>query len=132
MRSQEPCIWSDYKLLLCRHSHALYHTDAIVLLGAPTGSGKTISAQLTTLRAFCQTPHLKILYIAPLKVGSLSGSWLVMQGFLSVPVSNNVTDGCWCDSSFCEAHAPFLAFLATALQSCCDCLQLACFATQPL
>ncbi|KAK9785880.1 hypothetical protein WJX73_006814 [Symbiochloris irregularis] len=47
--------------------HALYHTDLNVLLGAPTGSGKTISAELSMLRVFRHTPHLKIVYIAPLK-----------------------------------------------------------------
>ena len=29
--------------------HVLYHTGAPVLLGAPTGSGKTIVAELTLL-----------------------------------------------------------------------------------
>lgn len=48
--------------------HTLYHTDENVLLGAPTGSGKTISAELAMLRVFRHTPHLKVIYIAPLKV----------------------------------------------------------------
>lgn len=48
--------------------HTLYHTDANVLLGAPTGSGKTISAEMTMLRVFRHTPNLKVVYIAPLKV----------------------------------------------------------------
>ena len=47
--------------------HTLYHTDENVLLGAPTGSGKTISAELTILRAFTAHPGQKIIYIAPLK-----------------------------------------------------------------
>ncbi len=38
-----------------------------MLLGAPTGSGKTISAELTMLRVFTHHPDQKIIYIAPLK-----------------------------------------------------------------
>lgn len=47
--------------------HALYHTDNNVLLGAPTGSGKTISAELAMLRLFNTQPDMKVIYIAPLK-----------------------------------------------------------------
>jgi hypothetical protein len=36
--------------------HTLYHTDENVLLGAPTGSGKTISSELTMLRVFNEHP----------------------------------------------------------------------------
>ena len=50
--------------------HALYHTDENVLLGAPTGSGKTISAELAMMRVFNHYPGQKIIYIAPLKVHS--------------------------------------------------------------
>ena len=46
----------------------LYHSDESVLLGAPTGSGKTISAELAMLRAFTAHPGAKVIYIAPLKV----------------------------------------------------------------
>ncbi|KAJ4838086.1 DExH-box ATP-dependent RNA helicase DExH14 [Turnera subulata] len=47
--------------------HVLYHTDDNVLLGAPTGSGKTISAELAMLRLFNSQPDMKVIYIAPLK-----------------------------------------------------------------
>ncbi|KAI9174879.1 hypothetical protein LWI28_024049 [Acer negundo] len=47
--------------------HVLYHTDKNVLLGAPTGSGKTISAELAMLRLFSTQPDMKVIYIAPLK-----------------------------------------------------------------
>ena len=47
--------------------HVLYHTDTPVLLGAPTGSGKTIVAELALLRMKKQNPTLKCVYIAPLK-----------------------------------------------------------------
>ena len=54
--------------------HTLYHTDESVLLGAPTGSGKTISAELAMLRVFRAHPGMKVIYIAPLKA-SRSALW---------------------------------------------------------
>ncbi len=47
--------------------HTLYHTDSNVLLGAPTGSGKTIIAELAMLRLSAVYPSRSIVYIAPLK-----------------------------------------------------------------
>ncbi|CAL7941276.1 unnamed protein product [Xylocopa violacea] len=47
--------------------HCLYHTDNNVLLGAPTGSGKTIAAEIAMFRVFKQYPMQKVVYIAPLK-----------------------------------------------------------------
>lgn len=47
--------------------HCLYHTDNNVLLGAPTGSGKTIAAEIAMFRVFKNFPERKIVYIAPLK-----------------------------------------------------------------
>ena len=47
--------------------HTLYHTDKNVLLGAPTGSGKTIAAELAMLRVFSTNPNSTVVYIAPLK-----------------------------------------------------------------
>ncbi|KAH7652348.1 DNA helicase protein [Dioscorea alata] len=47
--------------------HVLYHSDSNVLLGAPTGSGKTISAELAMLHLFDSQPDMKVIYIAPLK-----------------------------------------------------------------
>lgn len=47
--------------------HPLYHTDNNVLIGAPTGSGKTIMAEFAMFRLFNERPELKIVYIAPLK-----------------------------------------------------------------
>ncbi|XP_038207200.1 activating signal cointegrator 1 complex subunit 3 [Zerene cesonia] len=47
--------------------HCLYHTDNNVLLGAPTGSGKTIVAEVAMFRVFNQYPGCKVVYIAPLK-----------------------------------------------------------------
>ncbi|KAF3840310.1 hypothetical protein F7725_019027 [Dissostichus mawsoni] len=47
--------------------HTLYHTDTNVLLGAPTGSGKTIAAEMAMFRVFSQYPGAKVVYIAPMK-----------------------------------------------------------------
>ena len=47
--------------------HTLYHSDSNVLLGAPTGSGKTVAAELAMFRVFNEYPQSKCVYIAPLK-----------------------------------------------------------------
>ncbi|CAH1802861.1 unnamed protein product, partial [Owenia fusiformis] len=47
--------------------HTLYHTDCNVLLGAPTGSGKTVAAEMAIFRVFREKPGAKCVYIAPLK-----------------------------------------------------------------
>ncbi|XP_071112657.1 activating signal cointegrator 1 complex subunit 3-like [Haliotis cracherodii] len=47
--------------------HTLYHSDCNVLLGAPTGSGKTVAAEMAIFRIFNQYPKHKAVYIAPLK-----------------------------------------------------------------
>ena len=47
--------------------HTLYHTSANVLLGSPTGSGKTVAAELAMWWAFREKPGSKIVYIAPMK-----------------------------------------------------------------
>lgn len=47
--------------------HTLYHTDHNVMLGAPTGSGKTNCAEIAMFRVFNHYPKGKIVYIAPLK-----------------------------------------------------------------
>nr|POE89847.1 putative helicase mug81 [Quercus suber] len=47
--------------------HCMYHTNANVLLGSPTGSGKTIAAELSMWWAFRERPGSKVVYIAPMK-----------------------------------------------------------------
>lgn len=48
--------------------HTLYHTDSNVLIGAPTGSGKTIMSELAMLRVFnSASERSKVIYVAPLK-----------------------------------------------------------------
>ncbi|CEJ61600.1 Putative DEAD/DEAH box helicase [Penicillium brasilianum] len=47
--------------------HLLYHTPSNVLLGSPTGSGKTVAAELAMWWAFREKPGSKVVYIAPMK-----------------------------------------------------------------
>ncbi|ETN42924.1 uncharacterized protein HMPREF1541_02082 [Cyphellophora europaea CBS 101466] len=47
--------------------HTLYHTSNNVLLGSPTGSGKTVAAELAMWQAFRDHPGSKVVYIAPMK-----------------------------------------------------------------
>ncbi|KAI1265819.1 Sec63 Brl domain-containing protein [Xylariaceae sp. FL1019] len=47
--------------------HTLYNTSANVLLGSPTGSGKTVAAELAMWWAFRERPGSKVVYIAPMK-----------------------------------------------------------------
>jgi activating signal cointegrator complex subunit 3 len=47
--------------------HSLFHGAQSILIGAPTGSGKTVLAELAMWRALRSEPHKKIVYIAPLK-----------------------------------------------------------------
>ncbi|CAI5529834.1 unnamed protein product [Closterium sp. Naga37s-1] len=59
--------FSHFNPIQTQAFHTLYHSDHSVLLGAPTGSGKTISAELAMLRLFRTQPGMKVIYIAPLK-----------------------------------------------------------------
>ena len=48
--------------------HTLYHTDKNVLIGAPTGSGKTIMAQIALMRMLqIGNVNSKCVFIAPMK-----------------------------------------------------------------
>lgn len=47
--------------------HSAFHSDVNMLVGAPTGSGKTAIADLAILRSFESNPGKCIVYIAPLK-----------------------------------------------------------------
>ena len=40
--------------------HTLYYSDSNVLLGAPTGSGKTIAAEIAMFRVFREQPGAKV------------------------------------------------------------------------
>ncbi|EPS38085.1 hypothetical protein H072_8181 [Dactylellina haptotyla CBS 200.50] len=47
--------------------HTLYHSKSNVLLGSPTGSGKTVACELAMWAAFRDKPGSKVVYIAPMK-----------------------------------------------------------------
>lgn len=47
--------------------HTLYRKSINVLLGSPTGSGKTVAAELAMWWAFREKPGSKVVYIAPMK-----------------------------------------------------------------
>ncbi|KAK6199284.1 DNA-directed DNA polymerase [Scheffersomyces amazonensis] len=47
--------------------HSLYNTNSSVFVGSPTGSGKTVVAELAIWHAFKEFPNSKIVYIAPMK-----------------------------------------------------------------
>lgn len=47
--------------------HTLYNTNDNVFVGSPTGSGKTVVAELAIWHAFKEFPGSKVVYIAPMK-----------------------------------------------------------------
>ncbi|KAK6341694.1 hypothetical protein TWF696_008762 [Orbilia brochopaga] len=47
--------------------HTLYHSKTNILLGSPTGSGKTVTCELAMWAAFRDNPGSKVVYIAPMK-----------------------------------------------------------------
>ncbi|CAK9441616.1 uncharacterized protein LODBEIA_P54840 [Lodderomyces beijingensis] len=47
--------------------HSLYNTNESAFVGSPTGSGKTVVAELAIWHAFNEFPGSKIVYIAPMK-----------------------------------------------------------------
>jgi activating signal cointegrator complex subunit 3 len=59
--------FSHFNPIQSQMFHALYHTDVNILVGAPTGSGKTITGELALLRLLRESPGAKCIYVAPLK-----------------------------------------------------------------
>ncbi|CCG24380.1 Slh1 protein [Candida orthopsilosis Co 90-125] len=47
--------------------HTLYNTNESAFVGSPTGSGKTLVAELAIWHAFNEFPSSKVVYIAPMK-----------------------------------------------------------------
>lgn len=47
--------------------HSLYNTNSSIFVGSPTGSGKTVVAELAIWHAFRDFPGSKVVYIAPMK-----------------------------------------------------------------
>jgi activating signal cointegrator complex subunit 3 len=54
--------FSHFNVVQTQMFHCLYHTDNNVLLGAPTGSGKTIAAEIAMFRLFNVHPKLKVIW----------------------------------------------------------------------
>lgn len=69
---------------------ALFQGDNNVLLCAPTGSGKTVCAELAMLRLFSSKPNGKCVYIAPKEeiVEAMHAKWQAeLAGLLGVTIS---------------------------------------------
>ena len=47
--------------------NAVYNSDDNIFIGAPTGSGKTITAEFGILRMFQQNPEGRCVYITPME-----------------------------------------------------------------
>lgn len=62
--------------------HTLYHTDTNVLLGAPTGSGKTIAAEMAMFRVFNKYPTSKVCLTVYCVHFGLEMFWLVLVNSL--------------------------------------------------
>ncbi|GJZ02296.1 DExH-box ATP-dependent RNA helicase DExH14 [Tanacetum coccineum] len=75
--------FSHFNPIQTQAFHILYHKQNNILLGAPTGSGKTISAEQAMLQLFNTAPDMKVIYIAPLKaiVREKMNDW--KNGFVS-------------------------------------------------
>lgn len=52
--------FSHFNAVQSQVFHSCYYTDTPVILGAPTGSGKTIVAELCMLRLFLRNPEQKV------------------------------------------------------------------------
>ncbi|EEB05874.1 ATP-dependent RNA helicase Slh1 [Schizosaccharomyces japonicus yFS275] len=59
--------FSFFNAVQSQFFHTVYHTPTNVFIGAPTGSGKTMAAELATWWAFREHPGSKVVYIAPMK-----------------------------------------------------------------
>ena len=45
--------------------NAIYNSDDNVFVGAPTGSGKTVCAEMALLRLFSSNPEGRCVYVTP-------------------------------------------------------------------
>ena len=59
--------WTHFNPVQTQLFPTVYHTDKNILLGAPTGSGKTVVAELAMMRLWRTSSQGKVVYIAPLK-----------------------------------------------------------------
>jgi len=67
--AQWEAIWrfSHFNPVQTQVFHTVFHTDQNVLVGAPTGSGKTGIAELAVMRLLRAHPGMSAVYVAPLK-----------------------------------------------------------------
>ena len=73
--------------------HVAYHSDTNMLVGAPTGSGKTATAELALMRMFTAHPDAKAVYVAPLKVRR-AWVWWPFISLASRPLANPLVPTC--------------------------------------
>ncbi|CAK8672120.1 unnamed protein product [Clavelina lepadiformis] len=66
-RFQSVYNFSHFNPIQTQIFHCLYHNDSNALVGAPTGSGKTVAAELAVFRMLRTQPGCKAVYVAPLK-----------------------------------------------------------------
>ena len=59
--------WNYFNPIQTQLFHSLYHREENILIGAPTGSGKTILAEFAIFKLFRDSPNEKVIYVAPLK-----------------------------------------------------------------
>jgi activating signal cointegrator complex subunit 3 len=59
--------WTHFNPIQTQIFPTVYHTNRNILLGAPTGSGKTVVAELAMMKLWRERPGAKVVYIAPLK-----------------------------------------------------------------
>ncbi|KAE9467177.1 hypothetical protein C3L33_00911, partial [Rhododendron williamsianum] len=74
--------FSHFNPIQTQSFHVLYHTEENILLGAPTGSGKTISAELAMLHLFNTQPDMKQafqLHLASDQDESFEAEWVQIQ-----------------------------------------------------
>ncbi|KAH8837569.1 hypothetical protein MCOR27_001688 [Pyricularia oryzae] len=57
--------WSHFNKIQAQAFNSLYTTDQNVLLGAPTGSGKTVAAEFSLMRLWSKPEAGRAVYIAP-------------------------------------------------------------------
>ncbi|CAJ0834499.1 14079_t:CDS:10, partial [Entrophospora sp. SA101] len=89
---EEICLkrFSHFNPVQTQVFNVLYKTPNNVLIGAPTGSGKTVTAELA-MRAFHEMPNSKVVYIAPLKalVRERVDDW---QARLTIPMKRRLVE----------------------------------------